>query len=178
MQALNQFSIPIAGLKFGKHEYNFEILSSFFDAFIDSPIKKGKLQTHLVLDRKSNHLDVDLETKGYVESECDRCTANINLPIEASISFIAKFSDDEESDGEIFYFPTECHEVNVAEMIYEHIVLALPMIKVYDCFDEDPLPCNEKVLDVLEHNDFGTEEIVENNPFGDALKNLKITKTK
>ena len=178
MQALNQFSIPIKGLKFGKHEYHFEILKEFFDAFPESSIKNGQLKTHLTLDRKSNHLDLDFSTQGYVESECDRCTAQINLPIDASISFILKFSDDEVSDGEVFFAPTDSHEINVAEMVYEHIILALPLIKVYDCDSENPIPCNEKVLDVLEGQDSGPEEIVSNNPFGDAFKDLKITKTK
>jgi len=179
MQALNQFFIPIKGLKFGKHEYDFVIQNQFFDEFENSPIKVGELKTHLILDRKTRNLELEFSTQGYIESECDRCTADIKLPIDASIKFIVKFSDEEESDGEVFFIPTESHEINVSEMVYEHLVLAIPLIKTYNCEDEDPLPCNEKVLDVLEGVDNEPEEeIVNNNPFGDAFKDLKITKTK
>lgn len=178
MQALNQFSIPIKGLKFGKHEYDFVIQNDFFDEFEGSPIKNGDLNTHLILDRKTNNLELDFSTKGYIDSECDRCTAEIKLPIDASIKFIVKFSDEDQSDGEVFFVPTDSHEINIAEMVYEHLILSVPLIKTYDCQDIEPIPCNEKVLDVLENIDYKPEEIVKNNPFGDAFKDLKITKTK
>ncbi|MBT8233083.1 MAG: DUF177 domain-containing protein [Bacteroidia bacterium] len=177
MQALNQFSIPIKGLKFGIHEYDFKILKSFFDAFPNSLTKDGNLDTHLTLDKKTDHLDLVFTTKGTLASECDRCTANIDLPIESTINFIVKFSDEEKTDGELFFIPIESHEINVAEMIYEHLLLSMPLIKVYDCENENPIPCNQKVLDILNH-DKKPEKVVKNNVFGDALKNLKITKTK
>ena len=179
MQALNQFSIPIKGLNFGKHEYDFLIQNRFFDEFEGSPIKFGEFKTHLVLDRRIRDLELYFSTQGYIESECDRCTAEIKLPIDASIKFIVKFSDEEQSDGEVFFVSTESHEINVAQMVYEHLILAIPLIKTYDCQDEDPIPCNENILDVLDGVEYEPEEeVVNNNPFGDAFKDLKITKTK
>ena len=60
-------------------------------------------------------------------------------------------------------------------MLYEQILLAIPLIKVYECQDEEPRPCNDNVLDILNSENGTTES---NNPFGDVLKDLKITKTK
>ena len=41
----------------------------------------------------------------------------------------------------------------MAKYIYEYIVLSLPLIKVYDCENDDPLPCDEELLERLEVED-------------------------
>jgi uncharacterized metal-binding protein YceD (DUF177 family) len=179
MQALRHFSIPFKGLKIGTHKYEFEILNSFFNEFEASPISKGNIKVELNLERKHDHLILEFEAFGYVNTDCDRCTANINLPLDYSFQYIIKYDENEREEDEIVFINPERHEINVAALIYEQTILALPIVKVYDCQDTNPEPCNQEVLKVLyrESEDEVSEE-VKNNPFGDVLKDLKITKTK
>ena len=179
MQGLRHFSIPIKGLDYEKHTYSFVLNQAYFEAFDDSPISEGQLESNLELDKKHDHLVLDFKTKGTVKTECDRCTALIDLPIESELSFIVKYDVNEREEDEVVFIHPESHELNMAQFIYEQIILSLPLIKVFDCDDVEPLPCNQEILNILDQ-EIEDKEVVEtiNNPLGDALKNLKITKTK
>ena len=174
MQALRQFSIPFKGLKNGTHEYEFDIDENFFKEFEDSPIELASLKARLELEKKNDHFILYFEADGTIQTECDRCTATIDLPMDFDFEYIVKFDEDEREEDEVVYIHPESHHIHVGPMLYEQILLAIPLIKVYDCQDEDPVPCNEKVLEILNSEEEG--EI--NNPLGDVLKDLKITKTK
>jgi uncharacterized metal-binding protein YceD (DUF177 family) len=171
MQALRQFSIPLKGLKNGEHNYAFNIDKTFFACFESAPIGEGQLTAELSLEKKSDHIILDFWIEGSIRTECDRCTALIDLPIESEHEIIVKYSDEEKEEDEIVYIPNDAHELNVASLIYELIILAIPMIKVYDCDIEEPRPCNEEILSILSAQ---TKE--SKSPLGDALKNLKLDK--
>jgi len=171
MQALRQFSIPINGLKNGVHNFEFHIGKTFFSEFVESPLNDGNLISSLLLEKKSDHITLDFFTKGFINTECDRCTALIDLPIESEFDFIVKYSESPREEGEIIYILPDTHVFNVASLIYEQIILSIPIIKVFNCQDEVPKPCNEEVLSIL------TEETENStNPIGDVLKNLKFDK--
>ncbi len=169
MQALRQFSIPIKGLKNGSHEFVFQIRNNFFSAFENTPISDCELDVKLNLEKKSDHMILDFYTKGLIQTECDRCTALINLPVEKDYEVIVKYDDSKADEGEVIYISPDAHELKIASLIYEHIILALPLIKVYDCENERPQPCNMKILSILsERSEKG------DNQLGDALKNLNL----
>lgn len=169
MQALRQFSIPYKGLKDGIHEFEFEIQNDFFSAFEDSPVSTGQLISALLLEKKSDHLILNFKTSGTVDTECDRCTSEIQLPINFANDYIVKFGEDEEEEDVVYIHP-DSHEINVARLLYEQIVLALPLIKIYDCGSAEPRPCNDKVLEILNAGKVKSET---QNPFGDLLKDFK-----
>lgn len=175
MQALRQFSIPFRGLNEGSHKFEFDLDKRFFDEFADSPLQAAKVKVLLDLEKKSDHLILDFDSRGTLGTECDRCTAEIQLPFSFIGNFIVKYDEDEREEDEVIYIHPESHHLRVAELIHEQLILAIPMIHTYACDEEEPKPCNEKVLDIL----YSEEEVEEsNNPLEDALKNLKITKTK
>ena len=90
-------------------------------------------------------------------------------------SYIVKFDENEREEDNIVFIHPESHHLHVADMLYEQILLAIPLIKVYDCQKEEPRPCNEKVLEILDSNERVEEK---SNPLGEVLKDLKITKKK
>ena len=171
MQALRQFSIPIKGLKTGLHEFKFEIDQDFFKSFENSPVKSGLLNCVLAFDKKDDHILLNFETSGSVKTTCDRCTSQIDLPISSEYEIIVKYGEENNELEEVYYLEPDAHEINVASLIYEQIVLALPLIKVYDCEVDEPRPCNFDILSILSE-----ESEAASNPLGDALKNLKIDK--
>lgn len=175
MQALRQYIIPIKGLDVKVHHYTFEVDHQFFAEFENSPIHSGQVKIELELEKKYDNLVLDFSTLGEVKTECDRCTAIVDFPIDSSFELIFKYDENEREEGEIIYIHPESHEINVSTFIYENIILALPIIKVFDCESKDPAPCNKEVLKYL--NKEQKEESGSNNPFKDALKQVKI-KTK
>ena len=73
MNYLHKYRIAYQGLTDGLHEFDFEIDDAFFENLEYSEIKKGNLQAHIVLNKKSQMLDFEVKIKGWVELTCDRC---------------------------------------------------------------------------------------------------------
>jgi len=157
MQALRQFIIPIKGL-----DVEFE----------NSPIHSGLVNTELELEKKYDNLVLDFTFNGKVKTECDRCTAIVDFPINSSFELIIKYDENEREDGDVIYIHPDSHEVNISRFIYENILLSLPIIKTFDCHEVQPKPCNEDVLKFL--NNSKEENSSLNNPFKEAFKQVKI----
>lgn len=170
MNAFVAYSLPILGLKTGVHHYKFEIDGSFFALFEDSPVEAAQIQVDLQLDKRPDMLLLDFLLEGYVHAECDRCTANIKLPISDERQLIAKYGEenDEESEDEVVFIQRDRSEFNVAKYIYEFIVLALPITNTYDCENDEEPPCNFEVLKYLKND---SNEDNPDSPW-DALKGL------
>lgn len=173
MGALKEFSIPLTGLGIGQHDYDFEIDQSFFEHFENSPIKNGKLKLHLSIDKQSSMYILDFVFEGGVNTACDRCLADILLPISGNQRLLVKFSEElDDEDRDVIYISRDASHLDVSQYAFEYICLSMPINKVYDCELDDPIPCNENVVNYLIDNN---EEIQDNkdNPLWDALKNLK-----
>lgn len=172
MKALIPFSIPVSGLRDGQHRFDFEIDSSFFAAFDESPIEQGQLKVHLDFDKRPGMFVLEFTIEGTVETPCDRCLEKIQLPVTGEHRLLVKFSNEERPDeAEVIYVSPELEKLNVARYVYEFIVLSMPMIKVYDCENDENAVCNEEMLSYLdEEAASGSETIAEANPIWDELR--------
>ena len=173
MKAFRQFSIPIKGLSIGLTEFDFKIDNQFFESFEDSPIQEGKFDVKTILDKRANMLIFTFDFNGSFKTDCDRCLANINLPIVNQEDLIVKYSDEEEAeDAEVVYILRESSEFNVAKYIYEYICLSMPVTNIYDCEEEEENVCDLKMLDYLDQKELEEEQEKPQNPFLDALKDF------
>ncbi len=166
------YSIPIQGLKDGMHPFKFTLDRTFFGHFEDSPIEDGKVEVSLLLDKRSDMMVLDFEFNGYCHAECDRCTADIHLPVQGERQLVIKYGEDEETDedeDEVVYISRDAPALKVAPYLFEFAILSMPITNTYDCKREKNPPCNFDVLKFLENNaDEG-----KSNPVWDALKGLK-----
>lgn len=150
MNAFVAYSIPIQGLKIGIHHFKFEIDSAFFSHFEESPVQNGAIHFDLQLDKRPDMFILDFGMKGTVKTECDRCTAVIDLPLEDERQLIVKYGEAEgEEEDEVVFIGKEASEFNVAKYLYEFTVLALPITNSYDCQSESNPPCNFEILKFL-----------------------------
>ena len=177
MKALKQFSIPFSGLKLGKHQFDFEIDKSFFDAFEYSLVKDGALKVTLELDKQETMLILNFHILGTIQLNCDKCLAEFAQPIEIEERQIVKFAEDElESDDlEIIVLNRKESEIDVSEMIYEFINVSVPYINNCEQAGTDQ-KCDPEMIATLEKLASGNEEEQEDNiddPRWEALKKLK-----
>ena len=174
MQALKQFSIPLKGLDVKVHQFTLKIDDKFFDLFEYSPYRSGLLTTEIEFEKKyDDNILLTFRTVGHVRTICDRCIAEIDFPLDFSFELIMKYDENEREEDDILYVHPEADEIYVGKYIYDNIVIAMPIIKIIDCDELEPKPCDEEVLKHLTIK----KENSESNPFGDALKGIKI-KTK
>ncbi|MNK10148.1 hypothetical protein D3C87_281640 [compost metagenome] len=176
MKALKQFSIPFTGLKLGKHSFEFEIDKSFFDAFEHSLVKDGTLKAQVELDKQETMLILGFHIEGTLKLNCDTCLSDFDQPIVLNERQIVKFAEeveeDEIEDLEIIVLPRKETAVDVSELIYEFITVAVPFTN--KC-EQAGKTCDEQMLSTLDKLAVGHEEQEEqtDDPRWEALKKLK-----
>jgi uncharacterized protein len=177
LKALKQFSIPFTGLKIGKHEFEFDIDNSFFDAFEYALIKKGNLKATVELDKQETMLILQIHVLGTVKLDCDKCLAEFNAPIEINERQIVKFAEEDSAsdDLEIIVLNKKESSIDLAGILYEFISVSVPFIKVCE-ENGDGQQCDQEMITKLESLSFGTankEEQTDEDPRWAALKKLK-----
>lgn len=151
MNALAPYSIPILGLKTGVHHLKYAIDEAFFRHFEGSPIESAEVSFDVQFDKRSDMILLDFALKGITRAICDRCNAEIDLPLEDSRQVIIKYGDAEgEEEDEVVFISRESSEFNVAKYLYEFTILALPITNTYDCENDPTPPCNRDILKYLE----------------------------
>ena len=173
MDKLRNYDLSFSGLKNGKHTFHFEIDQAFFQLFdTEQEFSDPKITAEVLLDKHTTFLEFFIKTKGDVELICDITSQPFRHPIENEIKVLVKFGEEyDDSDEEVIQIPMQDHAFNVAQLIYEDVVLSVPMKKISpDVSDED--------LEILEKFSPKAEKITEekeseNDPRWDALKKLK-----
>ena len=170
MEKENEFSIPVSGLALGVHTFQFDIKDEFFADLDYSEVKHGQVMVDLEVVREEMMMTLTFQLKGKVLVTCDRCADEFMIPIQNEQVFYIKFGADEtEESDDVAVVPAEEHAYDVSSLIYEYIILAIPMHRVHP-----EGQCNPKVLEMLSHDEEPAEETNEIDPRWAALKDVKI----
>ena len=169
MVKLTDFQINFSGLKLGSHRFDFEIEDSFFKLFDYAELNSGQINAIILLQKKSNMLELEFQIKGKVTLAYDTCTENYKQSINGNYKQIVKFSDvaEPEETDEIIILPTNEYKLEVAHQLYEFIHLSLPSRRIH----ADKADCNQEILEILEELAF--QEPKEVDPRWSLLRNLK-----
>lgn len=170
------FTIPLAGLKLGITTISLRVEDDFFQCFPDSPVQKGGLDLELDLDKRQDMIVATFRFEGRVATTCDRCLADIGLPIEGEQELIIKYGETFKEEDEVIWLSQDMREFNLARFAYEFFILAIPVVRIYECEDDDPRPCDMEMLAALEKHQKGPESETEDeetdNPFRNLLDEL------
>jgi uncharacterized metal-binding protein YceD (DUF177 family) len=132
MKVNKEFLIPFAGLKLGKHQFEFEIKKAFFDDFNFDEYNDVNIKVDLVLEKKSTMLELTFKSKGTVNVPCDLTNEDFDLPVKGKLGLIVKFGDEyNDENDEMLVLPHGEHQVDVSQYIYEMIVLSVPSKRVH-----------------------------------------------
>jgi uncharacterized metal-binding protein YceD (DUF177 family) len=172
MKHLKEFNIQFVGLKEGSHLFEYEINSKFFEAFNYDEFESSSIKISLEFIKKSTLLELTFTASGYVEVPCDVTNELYNQIVQdvfrLVVNFGPEFNDDNE---ELLILPHEAYEFNVAQFIYELIVLSVPSKRVHPkvldgTMDSETLNKFEE-LEIKE-----VKAVEETDPRWDKLKNL------
>ncbi|MFK7949070.1 MAG: DUF177 domain-containing protein [Saprospiraceae bacterium] len=172
MKALIGYKIPFSGLKKGIHHFDFNINKAFFQHFENSLIENSDLNIHLAFDKQSRMFVLDFDFEGTIQTICDRCADNFDLPIKGNQQFIIKMREEPGEDEDIIYIHETAVDYNVASLIYELLHLNLPIKKACALTETEEPICG------FDFSQFNSGDEVEDDDNQDdiwsALKNLKI----
>ena len=135
---LRTYDINIYSLKDQAYDYEYELRDSFFDSFENSLTEKGELNVKVVITKSATHINADFSIDGWVQLICDRSLDSFKLDIAVRDTIIFKFGDHyEELDDILISIPYDAEKLNLAQYIYELILLQIPIKKLAPQFEED-----------------------------------------
>ncbi|MDO1502127.1 DUF177 domain-containing protein [Winogradskyella maritima] len=179
MKTMKAYTIQFVGLKLGKHNFDYQIDNSFFDHFEYDEFNAVNINVNLLLQKKTTLMELHFKAKGTVNVNCDVTNEPFDQPIEDAFSLVVKFGEEyNDENEEILIIPNGEYEINVAQYIYELIVLALPAKKIHPGIEDGTLQSD--ILEKLEElspsasDDKNKEEDID--PRWDKLKNLLTDK--
>lgn len=173
MDKLRNYDVSFSGLKNGRHEFKFEIDKTFFQLFdTEQEFTNPRIGVNVSLDKHTTFLEFEIKINGWVELVCDITNENFDYPIENEIKILVNFGEEyDDSNEDVITIPNAEHAFNVAHLIYENVMLSIPMKKISPNVSDEDL----KILDQFSPKDIEVteEEEHESDPRWDALRKLK-----
>ena len=100
-------------------------------------------------------IELDLSITGNVTVKCDRCLADLTVPVDIQVPFSVMFSSyaaDADADGdgadEVILLDSDSADIDLSQIIYDYVSLSLPIKKVHPDGQCDPVMM-EKLKDIL-----------------------------
>ena len=171
---LAPFVLAFAGLKEGVHHFNRDITATFFDAFDYTEFSAAALAVQIDLTKKASMLEVQFTVSGNVRVGCDLTNELFDLPLNPTHELVVKFGEEFNDENEhLLVLPHGSHQFDLAQTLFETIVLAVPQKKVHPGIENGSLQSD--LLDRLDelHPGESTNESDTTDPRWDALKKLK-----
>ncbi len=173
MDRLKQFDVSFGGLALGKHQYEFEVDKTFFTNFEQEDVHQGTFAVKLQLTKQTHLLTFDFAINGSLIVACDRCTEEFEMPIRTIEQMLVKFGDHAvEEDIDVYVIPATQTHINLAQQIYEYIIVAIPMHIVHPDDSKGKSTCNATIIKTLEKIQKANSKIKDDkpDPRWDALK--------
>ena len=186
MKDLKNFDISFIGLRDGVHQFDYNISKEFFDFFNYEEFYNSNVHVSLSFLKKPALFELSFEFSGSLEVACDITNELFQQPLEANFFLIVKFGDEFNNENdELLIIPHSDYKLNIAQYIYEAIVLSVPIKRVHPGVEDGTL--KSEILDKLNelkikdknieesHLDVDSENI---DPRWNKLKSILIEKNK
>jgi len=179
MKPLKDFTIQFVGLKLGEHCFEYKIDKKFFEHFEYDEFNDANVNTTVVLNKKSTFLELHFKTFGTINVNCDVTNEPYDQVIDSDFDLVVKFGDEFNNENEEILIITHGeYEINIAQYIYELIVLSMPSKRIHPGVSDGTL--NSDILDKLEElSPKGIDKKEENeeiDPRWNTLKKLLTDK--
>lgn len=132
MGKFSAFMLPLKSLPVGTHNFEYHLDKPFFADMENSDVRDADLGVDLTVKYDGELYALDFAVKGEVTLVCDRCLDEMQYPIEASYHVSVKYGDDyNDASDELLEIPDGDTTLNVSYMIYDTVVLAIPIKHVH-----------------------------------------------
>lgn len=139
MKFLRNFDIDIIKLKDGKHVFTFDVKADFFKYFeAEEWLNGANLTTEVMINKTVSVIEADFKIKGTTRLICDRSLEEFDHLLETEAKVIYKYGPmEQEISEDVFMITRDTPSINVAQLIYEFILLAIPAKKIHPDYREE-----------------------------------------
>ena len=152
MTELAKYNIAFRGLGIGKHEFDYQIDKKFLDYFAGGIAEDGNVPVKVILEKQSAYMVLCFQVNGTVRIQCDRCLEPYDQSVKSENKIFVKYGEEnfEEGDDVIWVSPNE-YQINVGKLIYDFIILAIPIRQVHPDDENGNSRCNPEMLEKLKN---------------------------
>ena len=145
MCSLEQFKIDLKRLTEEVTTLEYDLDDLFFAALDGSELKEGTLHVSVSIRKATGFFELQFHTEGTVTVTCDRCLDDMVQPVKADHRLVAKLGAAYSEEDDVITLPEDEGILDMSWLIYEFIVLAIPIKHVHA-----PGKCNPAMSQVLE----------------------------
>jgi len=172
----NDFIIQFGGLKEGVHNFVFEINKEFFDLIEYAELSNSNIRLNCELNKMSSMLVFRFVANGTVELICDRCLDEFDYQIDFDETIFVKFGEEnQEIEADVVILERGSNEIDILELIYQLIIIYLPIKKIHADDIDGNSTCNPQMLERINgtnlENELEQEKVVDSR--WNELKKLK-----
>jgi uncharacterized metal-binding protein YceD (DUF177 family) len=169
------YRINIVGLSNKIHQFEYEIGDEFFARFGSDLISRGSFRVDVEVNKHETFLEVTFDIEGNAVLVCDRSLEEFEYPIKTKNMMVFKYGDeDREITEEVVMIQRDTPSLELGQLIYEFISLAVPMKRLHPRFaseqDSDSPEEGKIVYTSAEEKNNKEEEV---DPRWEKLKKLK-----
>lgn len=175
MGKFSTYDISFKGLKEGEHSFSYRLDAQFFELFNESNVKHGLIDVELILEKRSNLLILNTTFIGELRLTCDRCLESYMQPVTQKFKVFVKFGEENNNqDDDIIWISPDKQHVNIAQILYEYIILSIPIKQIHPEKNKGEFTCNKNMLDNIKKYTVQNTENKYPDERWDALKKIKI----
>ena len=172
MSLSNNFILKFAGLKDGKHKFEYEADLNFFKLYDYSEFNDANINFKIDFNKKSTVLELQIVCEGVVNINCTLSNEPFDYNLESKLKLIVKFGEYyDNSNDELLILPQGSHSINLDQFLYEMVVLSMPIRNVHPGIEDGSI--NSDIINRLKDFDINKEKSSNFDPRWDKLKQLK-----
>ena len=143
---MSNYIVEFNGLGEGRNTFEYDLNNDFFAALEQSEIHGGEVKAEVTLRAKSDGYKVGWKMRGEVFVSCDRCTADMPMPVEAEAEYDIVFSNTADDTDTLIVLEEDSLAIDLSWYLYESVLLSLPFIRKH----EDDSECDEDMREALD----------------------------
>ena len=172
MSISNKFILKFAGLKDGKHKFEYEADNSFFKTYNYREFNDANINFNIDFIKKSTVLELQIIGDGVVNIYCTLSNEPFDYNLKTRFKLIVKFGEYyDDSNDELLILPHGSHSINLDQFLYEMVVLSMPIRNVHPGVEDGSIKSD--VINRLKDFDINNEKSSNFDPRWDKLKKLK-----
>lgn len=132
MDKIQNYDIVFSGLKEGKHLFQFEIEQAFFQMFdTEQEFTNPQILLEVELHKHGTFLEFGFKAKGTIDLVCDVSSEVFAYPVAPELKVLVKFGEEyDDSNEDVIIIPMHHFSFNIAQLVYEMVMLSVPMKKI------------------------------------------------
>ena len=127
MGKFSDYKLMLKSLPLGKHQFEYHLSKQFFANMENSDVRDADVKVDLEVDHSNDAYQLAFHLTGTLTVLCDRCLDELPLDVDATYDLTVKYGDDYDNESDsLLIIPESDNYLNVAYMIYDTAVLAIP----------------------------------------------------